>query len=79
MQMTIEEVITESLEADNLQLQNMSTSKYVQVNIQLLGLPLASIQALLFHFLLQAPMLPAWPLLQGSEQDYTGMFIQSKG
>ena len=31
MQMTIEEVITESLEADNLQLQNMSTSKYVQV------------------------------------------------
>ncbi|KAK9866454.1 hypothetical protein WJX84_011662 [Apatococcus fuscideae] len=34
MQMTIEEVITESLEADNLQLQNMSTSKYVQGNAQ---------------------------------------------
>lgn len=37
MQMTIEEVITESLEADNLQLQNMSTSKYVQVMLSRQG------------------------------------------
>ncbi|KAK9808985.1 hypothetical protein WJX72_007373 [[Myrmecia] bisecta] len=32
VQMTIEEVITESLETDNLQLQNMSGGKYVQGN-----------------------------------------------
>ena len=41
MQMTIEEVITESLEADNLQLQNMSTSKYVQVTCLYCSLSLA--------------------------------------
>ena len=42
MQLVVDEVITETLEADNVTLQNLNASKHVQVGLCYLGKPIAT-------------------------------------